>query len=121
MLAEAPEQFVARTMVLPCVDDATGIRIDIIFSRSEYEQQALGRAVTIQVGSTGVRFASAEDLLVHKIIAGRPRDIEDARSIMLRNPQLDMAYARRWLGLLGTAIDEDLLARLEVLLSDLKS
>src|ERR1051325_4235589 len=94
-LVDTPEQFVQRTMVLPCIDVSTGIRIDIIFSRTDYEMQALERTVVRRVGATGVRFASVEDLLVHKVIAGRPRDLEDASSLLLHNPSLDMAYVRQ--------------------------
>ena len=42
-------------------------------------------------------FASAEDLIIHKIFAGRPRDIEDVRSILLKTPDLDRTYIRKWL------------------------
>jgi hypothetical protein len=42
-------------------------------------------------------FASAEDVIIHKCFAGRPRDLEDARSIIIKNPKLDQAYVRRWL------------------------
>lgn len=37
------------------------------------------------------RFASAADLVIHKLLASRPRDLEDARSILRRNPGLDRA------------------------------
>ena len=39
-----PDSFTRDTMVLPCQDTATGIRIDFIFSHSPYEQQAIARA-----------------------------------------------------------------------------
>lgn len=41
--------------------------------------------------------AVAEDLIIHKLVAGRPRDIEDVRSILLKNPGYDRAYVQRWL------------------------
>jgi hypothetical protein len=44
-----------------------------------------------------VRFASPEDVLIHKIVAGRPRDIEDARAILAKSPPLDRSYLLRWL------------------------
>ena len=61
----APESFTRDTMVLPCQDATTGIRVDFIFSTSLYEQQAIRRAVAVTLGHTAVRFASAEDLIVH--------------------------------------------------------
>lgn len=35
------DDFVRRTLVLPCREENTGIRIDMIFAQSAYEQQAL--------------------------------------------------------------------------------
>ena len=34
---------------------------------------------------------------VVKIFAGRPRDIEDMRTILLKNPDIDVQYIRKWL------------------------
>src|SRR5262245_35417486 len=39
-----PEKFTRETMVLPCQDPVTTIRVDFIFSFSTYERQALARA-----------------------------------------------------------------------------
>jgi predicted nucleotidyltransferase len=92
-----PGSFVDQTMVLPCRDEKTGIRVDFIFSRSAYEKQALERVRYVQIGNTRVRFVSPEDLIIHKIIAGRPRDLEDVRSLLLKQTSLDEIYLRHWL------------------------
>ena len=89
--------FVRETFVLPVADGETGTRVDIIFSQTPYEREAIGRAIAIDVGGTSVPFASAEDLVLHKLFAGRPRDIEDAEGIVRRKGRdLDWAYIRRW-------------------------
>ncbi len=95
-LAE-PETFTRKTMVLPCQDPSTSIRVDFIFSFSSYEQQALERVRTVEMGNAKVRFASLEDLIIHKVIAGRPRDLEDVKSVLIKNPEVDFKYVRRWL------------------------
>ena len=97
VLVEAPREFVQRTMVLPCLDSESSIRIDLIFSHSPYEQEAMKRVRRVGIGKASVCFAAAEDVIVHKIIAGRPRDLEDVRSILLKNPGLDREYIRQWL------------------------
>jgi hypothetical protein len=118
VLVQTPRDFVQKTMVLPCEDSASGVRLDFIFSNSSYERHAMARSTTRTVGQTDVRFASPEDLIIHKVVAGRSRDIEDVRSVLLKNPQVDVAYIRQWLGELGAALDEPLVARFEEIWKD---
>lgn len=94
---EGIEDFVQRTMVLPALDAATGIRVDFIFCFTPYEKGAIARSRKVSIGGEDVAFATAEDLIIHKIFAGRPRDLEDVRSVLLRNPSLDLSYIRQWL------------------------
>jgi hypothetical protein len=115
VLAEAPSEFVQRTMVLPCLDPASGLRIDFIFSNSAYEQQAMERVRRLEIGKAAMRFAAPEDVIVHKVIAGRPRDLEDARSILLKNPGLDLAYVRRWLNEFDRSLGERYLRKFDEL------
>jgi len=89
--------FVQQTMVLPALEETTGIRVDFIFSFTPYEIEAIKRARKITIIGQEVCFASPEDVIVHKIFAGRPRDIEDVRSIILKNLDIDTQYIRRWL------------------------
>jgi len=97
VLPENVRDFVLQTMVLPCLHEESGIRVDFIFSFTPYEAQAIKRANRVQILGTGVCFASPEDVIIHKIFAGRPRDMEDARSILLRNDDLDIPYIQSWL------------------------
>ncbi|MGH9394540.1 MAG: DUF6036 family nucleotidyltransferase, partial [Terriglobales bacterium] len=72
---------------------------DLIFSFSPYEQQALARTRGFEIAGQPVRFAAPEDLILHKLFAGRARDLEDVAGI-LRKPlalELDLDYLRRWL------------------------
>jgi hypothetical protein len=92
-----PAAFARSTMVYPCSDTASGIRVDFIMSFLEYERGAISRARTVRIGRTGVTFASPEDLIVHKMVAGRPRDLEDVRTILLKNPGLDVRFITKWL------------------------
>ena len=92
------ESFVKRTMVLPAIEERSGIRVDFIFSFTPYETQAIGRARRVGMKGREVSFASPEDLIIHKIFAGRPRDLEDAKAVVLKNPGIDIEYVRSWLG-----------------------
>jgi len=91
------ESFVRQTMVLPTLDDHTGIRVDFIFSYTPYETGAIMRAKKVTIQGQEVTIAAPEDLIIHKIFAGRPRDIEDVRTVLLKNPDVDRQYIREWL------------------------
>lgn len=99
------ESFVKQTMVLPALDETTGIRVDFIFSFTPYETEAIKRARKIIILGQEVCFASPEDVIIHKIFAGRPRDLEDIRTILLRNPGIDRKYIKNWLKEFDNASD----------------
>src|ERR1019366_2548349 len=81
VLPPSPAEFVQKTMVLPCEDPASGVRLDLVFSFSPYERQAMDRVRRISFLGKEVCFASREDLVIHKVVAGRPRDLEDVRVV----------------------------------------
>ncbi len=106
-----PDTFTKQTMVLPCLEPESGIRVDLIFSFTPYEQQALARAHSVRIGGADVRFVSLEDLVVHKIIAGRPRDLDDIEAVLRKNPAADLGAITRWLGEFEAALHEPLVER----------
>jgi predicted nucleotidyltransferase len=122
-LPEDIESFVAKTMVLPALDEKTGIRVDFIFSFSPYEAGAIARARKVEILGTEIFFASPEDLIIHKIFAGRPLDIEDVKSILLKYSDLDFGYIRSWLKEFDAATDQtkDYLRSFETLAKSLSA
>lgn len=66
-----------------------GVRVEFLVAQVEYQRVALERAVDHVI--------TAEDVIVHKLIAWRPRDQDDVATI-LRQPGLvlDEAYIERW-------------------------
>jgi len=114
------EGFVQKTMVLLAIDEKTGIRVDFIFSFSLYEKQAIKRAPDIKFGNTIVKFASLEDVVIHKIIAGRARDIEDVRSIILKNSDYDAKYIVRWLEDFDRSLNEKFLKVFQKIVKEIR-
>ncbi|MBM4350899.1 MAG: nucleotidyl transferase AbiEii/AbiGii toxin family protein [Deltaproteobacteria bacterium] len=108
-LIEKEKEFVERNMVLPTLDKKSGIRVDFIFSFSPYERQAIERAKDIRLGRSLVKFASLEDVVIHKVIAGRARDLEDVKSVLLKNPKYDSVYIESWLKQFDKSLGEGFL------------
>ena len=110
--------FVERTRVLPLLHDASGMPLDLVLGGPGPEELFLARAVTRQMEGVSVPVAAAEDLLAMKILAGRPKDIEDSRAIIAAlGDRLDVSLARNTLRELEAALDQsDLLPALEDLL-----
>jgi hypothetical protein len=103
-----PADFVRETMVLPALNERTGIRVDFVFSATEYERQAIGRSQSVELEGAKVSFAAAEDVVIHKLVAGRPRDLEDVRGIMAKTSGLDRVYVERWLRAFDRILDRDI-------------
>jgi ABC-type hemin transport system ATPase subunit len=61
---------------------------------------------------------TAEDLVIAKVLAQRPKDLEDVRSVLRAQPTLDLAHVRRVLRDLEEALQQsDLLPVLEDLVA----
>ena len=90
--------FALEHRVLP-VEVPGGSEADISLGLPAYEEHAIARAVPYDLGDgREVRLCSAEDLIIHKALAGRPQDVLDIEGIVVRQGAvLDIAYVRRWL------------------------
>lgn len=58
--------------------------VDLLLAETEYQRLAMQRAID------GV--LTAEDVIVHKLIAGRPRDLDDIDSILASDVNLNERY-----------------------------
>ncbi len=98
ILPEDPKSFAAETMVLPAEDTSSKMRIDLTFSFTAYERQAIKRAGKIEVAGYNVQFAACEDVIIQKLVAGRAVDIEDVKSILAKQGDaVNIEYIRKWL------------------------
>lgn len=98
LLPESPESFAKETKVLPAEETKLTIRVDFIFSSTPYEQQAIKRAKEVLMDDYPVKFASCEDVIIHKMFAGRAIDEEDVENILIKNKSsLNLKYIRKWL------------------------
>lgn len=81
--------------------------VDISLGFPGYEMEAAKRAIDYDIGNGRfVRLCSAEDLIIHKIVAHRPQDITDVEGVLIRQRnQLDFTYIQRWLKEFAEALD----------------
>jgi Nucleotidyltransferase of unknown function (DUF6036) len=107
--------FVRRTRVMPFIHMATAMPLDVVLAGSGLEDEFLRRARTVELGNIAVPLIDPEDLIIAKVLAARPKDIEDARSLWrIRGESLDSNRIRRTLKLLEAALGQsDLVSSFE--------
>lgn len=87
-----PEDFASQYRVL-LIKASNGKDIDICMGALPFEEEMMNRAILISLGEIrAIPCCTAEDLFIMKMIAGRPRDIVDAESIIARQPLLDKSH-----------------------------
>ena len=69
--------FVEATRVLPLVHLVSRMPLDLVLAGPGLEEQFFTWATERLVGHVRVPVVSAEDLVAMKVLAGRPRDVED--------------------------------------------
>ena len=104
---EDPVAFALEHRVLPLTVPG-GSEADVSLGLPGYEEEVIARSVAYDLGGgRAVRVCSAEDLVIHKALAGRAQDVLDIEGIVARQGKaLDLAYVRRWLVELGQVSDD---------------
>jgi hypothetical protein len=71
--------------------------VDIFLSAHPQYDAMQARRVSIEVEGGRLWFLSAEDLCLHKLIYGRPKDLIDLERLIAVRPDMDLAYVRSWM------------------------
>jgi hypothetical protein len=89
--------------------------LDIVLAGSGLEDEFLSRAVPRDIGGATVPLIDASDLVIAKILAGRPKDLDDVRGIWrAHGERLDVGRIHETLRLLEEALSQsDLLPAFE--------
>lgn len=101
-----PHAFARDTrMLLLTVAD---VDVDIAVALRGYEDSLFARARSIELEpGKRISICSAEDLIIHKALSGRPQDLADVQSIIQRQgSKLDVRYVRRWLREFSRGLDD---------------
>jgi Nucleotidyl transferase of unknown function (DUF2204) len=79
-----------------------GVTIDLLRSRDQHDQQVFQRKKKKRMDRRYYWVVSPEDFILQKLKVGRPRDFEDAISVVERHQNgLDRAYLEHWARKLG--------------------
>ena len=110
-------EFVRRTRVMPFTHLPTALPLDIVLAGSGLEDEFLDRAVPTDIGGTVVPLIDLGDLIIAKVLAGRPKDVDDVSALWrLHGPSLDADRIRRTLRLLEEALSQgDLVSSFETI------
>jgi hypothetical protein len=105
-------QLAQRARVLPVTHGASAMPLDVVLAGSGLEAEFLDRARELAIGALIVPVIAPEDLVIAKVLAGRPNDLADVEGVVAAQlPDLDLARVREVLGLLEAALDRSDSAR----------
>ena len=110
-------EFAKTTRVLLLKHEPTRIEVDVSFGMLPFEVELVSRAESTKIGQLRFPLASAEDIVVMKALALRPRDVADIEGIVESVKSLDLARIRATVAQLSAALEtEDHPSRLEEIL-----
>ncbi|MCL4466228.1 MAG: nucleotidyl transferase AbiEii/AbiGii toxin family protein [Chloroflexi bacterium] len=101
-----PVAFARRTRMI-LIKAGADIDVDISLALPGYEDHVFLRSVDFEIEpGKSIRLCSAEDLVIHKAVAGRPQDMADIQGVVQRQGEgLDATYVRDWLKAFADALD----------------
>jgi len=84
-----------------------GVTVDFLLALPGYEELIIQRAVQRDLGGWTVWICSAEDLIIQKVVAGRPRDWSDVEALLIEHQtRIDDAYIEGWLEQFAEALEK---------------
>ncbi len=107
----------AESALIISIEVAPDMIVDLLVAVLPYEEQTIQRAELIEIEGFSLPVCTAEDLIIHKAIADRPKDWLDIEKILLRQgARLDVEYIRNWLIQFAEALEKpELLTRFDTL------
>lgn len=115
---ERAAEFAQENLVLLLRHRPSGVDLDVSLAWTEFELEAIEARTPARYGNVEVPMARAEDLVIYKAMAGRPKDVDDASTLLLLHRGVDLVRVRRHVHTLAMLADEpDLEKGFEAILS----
>ncbi|MEZ6061324.1 MAG: DUF6036 family nucleotidyltransferase [Planctomycetaceae bacterium] len=77
------------------------VDVDVFLAESPYLREVIKRRCREVIDTGHVWLVSPEDLIVLKVLSGRPRDRIDVQDVLFMQGELDRRYMRHWAEQLG--------------------
>ena len=117
-LVDDYEEIARSALLIPLVHDVSGIQLDLAIGLSGFEQQIVERADPMIIDGSEIFVATAEDVLLLKVLAGRPQDLQDVDGIVnVQADQFDWQYCISIAKRLEEAVSVDLVEQIKRLQS----
>ncbi|MBI4613626.1 MAG: hypothetical protein HY720_08460 [Planctomycetes bacterium] len=84
------------------------VEVDVFLVTTDYQRAAFPRRRRVKIDGREFWVVAPADLILHKLVAGRPKDFADVQNVLLVQGVPDPEYLATWARRLGV---EDLLAR----------
>jgi predicted nucleotidyltransferase len=99
--------FAKRTQVLLLIHSRSGTKVDVSLASVPFEEEALARQRGMEFRGMQLRICDPEDLILYKVVAARPQDLEDARQLLMRHDaRIDRGRIRSVLATFDQILDD---------------
>jgi hypothetical protein len=99
--------FARARQVFLGVHEPSGTPIDVSLAWLPFEEEALRLGQDRDFGGVTIRVPRAEDLVIYKLVAARPQDLDDVESLLvLYGPSMDLDRVRRTVGEFAAVLED---------------
>ena len=85
----------------PHLASGVSVDVDIFLNETPFQKSLMNRRVSVDLAGVRINFVTAEDLVLLKLIASRPRDLGDVGDILFVQGSMDIPYMNHWANELG--------------------
>ena len=109
--------FARKNRVLLLRHKKSGVNIDISFGSLPFEQESVDRRTFYKIGALQIPLPTPEDLIIMKMVAHRPQDMIDVKTILQTYPEIDRARIQKWVKQFSNVLENpDILSDLKKLM-----
>jgi hypothetical protein len=99
---EKPVSFEKITFLRATLKSNTDISVDFLFADDDLQRETLKRKEPVSIGDISVNIITPEDLILLKLLSGRPQDkLDAAKIIKSQGENLDREHLNKWSRNLG--------------------